>query len=89
MAHDLNGKPVKLKELIDGRKALLIFYRGGWCPFCNQRLAAISQEYSKFKELDAVIVAVSGEEVEKGRELLKKVNLPFTLLSDSKFEGIE
>ncbi|MDE1853466.1 MAG: redoxin domain-containing protein [Thaumarchaeota archaeon] len=88
-ANDLDGKPVSVKALIGGRKALLLFYRGGWCPFCNQQLAAISQDSSKFKELDAAIVAVSGEEVEKRKELLRKLNLPFALLSDTKFEGID
>ena len=34
-------------------------------------------------------MAVSSEEVEKGREFLKKLNLPFILLSDTKLEGID
>ena len=34
-------------------------------------------------------MAVSYEEVEKGKELLQKLALPFTLLSDAQFEGID
>ena len=89
VARDLDDKQVSLKALINGRKALLLFYRGGWCPFCNQQLAAISSDNQQFKEAGATIVAVSSEEVEKGRELLKKLNLPFILLSDTKLEGID
>lgn len=88
VARDLDGRPVSLKSIVGGSRALLIFYRGGWCPFCNKQLAAISQDYSKFKELHAKIVAVSSEEVEKGKELLQKLALPYTLLSDTRFEGI-
>lgn len=88
-ARDLNDKPVSLKALIGGRKALLIFYRGGWCPFCNKQLAAISQDYPEFKELGATIVVVSSEEIVKGKELLQKLGLPFALLSDTQFEGID
>jgi peroxiredoxin len=89
VARDLEGNEVRLNNLIRGRKAVLLFYRGGWCPFCNEQLASIARDYEKFQELDAVVVAVSGEEVEKGKGLLKKLQLPFVLLSDTSFDSIE
>ena len=89
VARDLDDNQVSLNALISGRKALLLFYRGGWCPFCNQQLAAIASDIQQFKDAGATIVAVSGEEVDKGKDLLKKLNLPFVLLSDTKFEGID
>jgi peroxiredoxin len=88
-ARDLNGEIRSFKSLIGGHKALLIFYRGGWCPYCNKQLGAISKDYQAFKEANTVIVAVSGEEVEKGKELLKKLSLPYILLSDTNFDGID
>jgi peroxiredoxin len=89
VARDLDDNDVSLRTLIGERKALLLFYRGGWCPFCNQQLAAISGESQRFKDAGATIVAVSGEEVEKGKALLKKLSLPFILLSDTNFVGID
>jgi peroxiredoxin len=89
VARDLDDNEVSLRGLIRGRKALLLFYRGGWCPFCNKQLAAISRESQSFKDAGATIVAVSGEEVEKGKALLRKLNLPFILLSDTNFVGID
>jgi peroxiredoxin len=88
-ARDLSEKKVRLSSLIGGRKAVLLFYRGGWCPFCNEQLAAIARDYEKFEGLNAVVVAVSGEEVEKGKDFLKKLQLPFVLLSDASFGSIE
>ncbi len=89
-AEDLEGRKQSLKSLATANgKTVLLFYRGGWCPFCNKQLASLSEDYAKFKELNAKIVAVSGEEVEKGKELLKKIGPPFTLLSDSDFEAID
>jgi len=89
VARDLFGNEVRLSSLIGGRKALLLFYRGGWCPFCDKQLAAIARDYQKFQELNATVVAVSGEEAEKGKYLLQKLSLPFVLLSDTSFEAID
>ncbi len=89
VARDLSGKEVRLSSLIGGKKAVLLFYRGGWCPFCNAQLAAITNDYLRFQELNATVVAVSGEEAEKGRDLLQKLHLPFVLLCDASFEAID
>lgn len=89
VAKDLFGQAVNLSGLIGGRKALLLFYRGGWCPFCNEQLAAIARDYQKFRELDVRIVAVSSEEAEKGRDLLQRLKLPFVVLSDTALEAID
>jgi peroxiredoxin len=88
-ARDLDGNELRLANLIVGKRALLLFYRGGWCPFCNEQLAALARDCKKFEESKAIIMAVSGEDVVKGKELLKKLNLPFKLLSDTTFEGME
>jgi peroxiredoxin len=89
VARDLFGEEVRLSSLISGRNALLLFYRGGWCPFCNEQLAAIARDYQEFQELNATVVAVSGEEPEKGKDLLQKLHIPFILLSDTSFEAID
>ena len=89
VARDLSGREVRLSSLIAGRRSLLLFYRGGWCPFCNEQLAAISRDYEKFQELNAVVVAVSGEEAQKGKDLLQKLHLPFVLLSDTSLAAMD
>ncbi|MBK8550828.1 MAG: redoxin domain-containing protein [Ignavibacteria bacterium] len=33
--NDINGNAVNLLERISGKPAILVFYRGGWCPYCN------------------------------------------------------
>jgi peroxiredoxin len=47
-ALSLNDESVSFKSLINGRKALLLFYRGSWCTHCNKQLTSISQDYEKF-----------------------------------------
>ena len=88
-AYGLSGDDVRFSSVARGKKTLLLFYRGGWCPFCNQQLAAIARDFQKFEEQKVIVVAVSGEEVQKGKDLLQKLHLPFVLLSDTSFEGID
>lgn len=32
---DANGIKVSLHKLIKEKPTVLVFYRGGWCPYCN------------------------------------------------------
>ena len=89
VAQGLSGDDIHFGSITGGKKTLLLFYRGGWCPFCNEQLASIARDYQKFEEQNATVVAVSCEEVQKGKDLLQKLRLPFFLLSDTSFEGID
>lgn len=33
---DSSGEPVNLATQIQKSNTVLVFYRGGWCPFCNR-----------------------------------------------------
>lgn len=88
-AMDINDNTVNLKKLIEEKKTILLFYRGSWCPRCNIQLANLSRDYSKFKNLNTQIIAVSNESIDKGKILIEKKDLPFILLSDPKLEGID
>ena len=35
------GKPLKLRAAVSSKPAVLIFYRGGWCPYCVTHLQAL------------------------------------------------
>jgi len=32
---DVAGEPATLAETLGGKPAVIVFYRGGWCPYCN------------------------------------------------------
>ncbi len=56
---------------------------------CNRQLSAFAKDYEKFGALDAKIFAISSEQPTRGRELLLKLNLPYTLLTDPEHKVIE
>jgi hypothetical protein len=38
-----SGELVFLEQLFAKQKIILIFYRGGWCPYCNVHLGALAE----------------------------------------------
>lgn len=86
---DLDGKPVRLREVADGKPLVLVFYRGGWCPYCNLQLSELRKLGVPLGELGYRIVAISPDRPEALRETLDGKSLDYTLLSDSRAEAIE
>lgn len=40
---DPDGGPTSLTAVRDGRAAVVVFYRGVWCPYCNLTLRAYQE----------------------------------------------
>lgn len=67
--------------------SVLVFYRGGWCPFCNLQLADLNKIENDLRELGYQMIAISIDKPEKLKESLDKHQLSYTLLSDNKAEA--
>lgn len=63
---------------------VIVFYRGGWCPYCNLQLRDIQKHIKKFNSLGAKVLAISPEAPDQSRTTVKKNNLGFYVLSDLK-----
>lgn len=83
----MDGKPVSLKTTLGGKPAVVIFYRGGWCPYCNAHLREIKDAQKELTALGYTTVAISPDRPEELAKTSKKHDLPYMLLSDSKFEA--
>jgi len=83
-----DGIIFKLKKLIQNQPTVLIFYRGGWCVYCNTQLSQLKQIETPLQKLGYQIVAISPDKVEKLRETLKKYDLNYMLVSDSNADAI-
>jgi len=83
----VDGEPTDLKAAMDGKPAVVIFYRGGWCPYCNVHLGKLKEIEPRLRELGYRILAVSPDRPEKLRESVNKQELSYELLSDSKMDA--
>jgi peroxiredoxin len=80
---DSHGLPTSLPAVLDGRRAVLVFYRGAWCPYCNIALNAYQAELlPELEQLGVVLVAVSPQAPDGSLSMQEKNNLRFAVLSD-------
>ncbi len=77
-----NGESVSLEQLQKQQTAVLMFYRGGWCPFCDLTLRAFEAYYEKFLAAGAHLYAVSPQLENYTEQTASSRNLSFELLSD-------
>lgn len=71
-----------LEDVLEG-PTVLVFYRGGWCPFCNRHLSAIVDIIPELDELGVKLVAISPDSPAKLRAKPELQDLTYTLYSDS------
>jgi peroxiredoxin Q/BCP len=82
-AKDQNGKDHKLSDYI-GRWVVLYFYPKDLTPGCTTEACNFRDDLPEFNKLDAAIIGVSKDSVQKHLKFAKKYDLPFTLISDEK-----
>lgn len=70
---------VSFNKLLDNKPAIISFYRGAWCPFCNLELKAYDQMLA---DTDAVMFAISPEEPDATLSSEEVEKLNFEVMSD-------
>jgi peroxiredoxin len=82
-----DGADFDLAAAFAAKPTVLIFYRGGWCPFCNRHLAALAEHETDLRALGYQIIAISPESGPALTRLEDKQHLRYRLLSDSGFQA--
>lgn len=80
---------VPLVDLLKKKKTVLVFYRGGWCPYCNMHLQALAEAEKQILEQGFQIIAISPDAPANLKITEEKDKVKYTLLSDSKGELIK
>jgi peroxiredoxin len=89
MVKSLEGKNINLPKFLSAQPTVLIFYRGGWCPFCNQQMAGLQKIEGDLKNLGYRLVAISPDRAEELRKSIDKNHLSYKLLSDSPMKAAQ
>jgi len=82
------GETVRLSELYDGGPVVVVFYRGGWCPYCNKQLAAWAPKVKELESEGYQFVAISPETKEHAYDTISKTTLGGIALTDTAGEAM-
>jgi len=80
---DATGNDFDLNSAIARQPTLLIFYRGGWCPYCNKQLSGLQEIENELKKIGYQIIAISTDSPDNLKVSATKNKLDYTLLSDA------
>lgn len=81
-----DGKRFDLNAAVRSKPTLLIFYRGGWCPYCNAHLRELQNSVERLQAMGYQILAISTDTPEEVRKFNADRHLTYTLLSDTKLD---
>ena len=80
---DVAGQPATLAQTLSGKPAVIVFYRGGWCPYCNIALRTYqAQLVPALAERGIGLVAISPQVPDGSLSTKETKELTFTVLSD-------
>jgi peroxiredoxin len=79
---DAHGNPVTLSALLAKGPAVVTFYRGGWCPFCDLQLRAYQGVLGAIHDQGAELVAISPQTPDYALSDVEKKQLTFPVLTD-------
>jgi peroxiredoxin len=80
---DVGGQSATLAQNLGGKPAVIVFYRGGWCPYCNITLRTYqAQLVPALRERGISLVAISPQTPDGSLSTKEAKELTFTVLSD-------
>ena len=80
---DPHGATTTLYEALGDQVAVLVFYRGAWCPYCNIALNTYQAELvPELARRGVALVAISPQAPDGSLSTQEKNELTFTVLSD-------
>ena len=78
----MDNQTLSLREAVARQPTVLIFYRGGWCPFCNAHLGQLETIVNDLKGLNYQILALTPDLPSNVAATAEKDYLTYTILSD-------
>ncbi|GMB09318.1 thioredoxin-dependent thiol peroxidase [Thermolongibacillus altinsuensis] len=83
-----NGEMVQLSDF-RGKYVVLYFYPKDMTPGCTTEACDFRDHYREFQDLNAVILGISTDSLERHQKFIEKYGLPFLLLVDEQQEVAE
>ncbi len=80
---DVHGATTSLARARAGRPAVVVFYRGAWCPYCNIALRTYQAELAPaLEDRGYAMIAVSPQKPDRSLTVAETNELTYTVVSD-------
>ena len=79
---DQDGNLFDINSVLGKKNLVIYFYPKDDTPGCTIEACYFRDQFEVFKEVDALIIGISGQSVESHKEFATKYKLNYTLLSD-------
>ena len=80
---DIDDKDVKLYSLLANKTTVLVYYRGGWCPYCNMEMKALHAVQGEIEASGARLVGMAPEMPDMALSTAKRNAIRIDILSDA------
>ncbi|MDN3017700.1 thioredoxin-dependent thiol peroxidase [Paenibacillus sp. BSR1-1] len=77
-----NGEIITLSQL-KGKNVVLYFYPKDMTPGCTTEACDFRDQYQEFNDVNAIILGISPDPVDRHQKFVEKYGLPFLLLADT------
>jgi peroxiredoxin len=84
----VGGGVLNLPHDLAGSFAVVIIYRGHWCPFCNEQMAAFADASESLAKEGVKLVAFSVDDEATTKEFIAKHRIPFKMGHSAKPDTI-
>lgn len=73
----VDGGHMSLPSDLEGSYAVVLGYRGSWCPYCNTQLASFQRRLPLLQEEGIEVVAFSADDLAHASETVEKHQITF------------
>jgi len=80
---DARDGTVRLSDRLAEGPAIVVFYRGVWCPYCNLHLGEFNRRLARIQEMGGSLIAVSPQSPDNSLSTAERNDLAFPVLSDN------
>jgi peroxiredoxin len=84
----VGGGVLDLPRDLGGSFGVVMIYRGHWCPFCNEQMAAFASASASLAKEGIEVVAFSVDDEATTKEFIAKRGIPFKMGHSARVETI-
>ena len=85
-----DGEEIDLKEYVGDQASILVFYRGGWCPYCTRHLSALGQIKEQIDSLGFNLIGITPDDYTNlDSSIVRSENFDYALFSDKEANAMK